>query len=563
MQQDHNKTTTVFNGSSFIIIKDQIPKKTLRPYILSEDRLQMLKRYRSYVNNYNDLVKQRNKEVLAYNKRVIQFVATNKLEQQAVVAKSNFDNRSKNNFKTKWYSTEDYNKLVETQNGNMLLLSKRKYQKIGAMHERTFEVILWQYGNQLTDLRNHLRTLETTLGVCFPKVKTTSTSIANLTNDGQPRILYTARTVQNHIYRLRDSGIITDYSFHGTKKPVNFFINPSIFQMHDKLLISNDNQSVTNFITKKFRDKSEDTRTFTKEIIKKVGNVDNHSHNSEVNSFADGKNKNTYKITKKDEPLKTSNQNVGKLGGGENFPKNKLSEYLRGQIQYRSVLLQSLTGHHYDNYSFSASNMNRRLETEAINGAMSREEFRELLLQLFLKMAAPIWKDMNVYYGSWHNAYIQIDDEYLRNPNGSIPRKETLLYMFGFLTYRISRAKRFFKSKEVYRIHYPCIYFDMTRKQANEGGFAYTLQWLKQNQKYKDMRATRKQQNATKASNRRKQKTNEEKVRDKIKLYIKGEITLPQVFSYIETNKGIPNYFVSEVPRFIEIETNKEFDFYR
>lgn len=57
MQQDHNKTATDQNDSSFIIIKDQIPKKAFRPYILSEDRLEMLKRYRKYVNGYNDLVK--------------------------------------------------------------------------------------------------------------------------------------------------------------------------------------------------------------------------------------------------------------------------------------------------------------------------------------------------------------------------------------------------------------------------------------------------------------------------------------------------------------------------
>ena len=134
--------------------------------------------------------------------------------------------------------------------------------------------------------------------------------------------------------------------------------------------------------------------------------------------------------------------------------------------------------------------------------------------------------------------------------------------MFGFLVYRIHRAKRFFKSKKEYRIHYPCIYFDPTRKLAKEGGFAYTIEWLKQNQKYKESRATRKQQLATKAGNRRKQKTKEEKVRDQIKLFIKGKITLPQVYNYIETNKGIPDYFIAEVPRLLNILTNKEFDLY-
>jgi uncharacterized protein (DUF2461 family) len=134
--------------------------------------------------------------------------------------------------------------------------------------------------------------------------------------------------------------------------------------------------------------------------------------------------------------------------------------------------------------------------------------------------------------------------------------------MFGLLVYRINRAKRFFQSKKQYRIHYPCIYFDASRKKQYEGGFAYTLEWLKQYQKYRDLRATRKQQNATKAGRRRRQQTNEEKVRNQIKLYLKGRITLPQIYNYIETNKGIPNYFIGEVPRLLEIVTNKEFDLY-
>jgi len=565
MQQDHNKTALNQNGSSFVIIKDQIPKKTLRPYILSEDRLQMLKRYRSYVNNYNDSVKKLNEEVLAYNKRVKEFIATYNLKQQAVVAKSNFDNKQQQNTKTKWLAIKDYNTLVESQNGNMLLLPKRKYCKIKAMHERTFEVIVWLYGNQLSDLRNQLVTLNQRLAVTFPKVKITSTAIAHLTNEGERRILYSSRTVQNHLYRLRDVGVITDYSFHGTKKPVNFFINPSIFQIHDKSLIADENQLVTDFLTKKVRDKSEDTRTFTKEIIKKVENVDNHSQKAEVFSYAaenSSKNKNTYKNTKEDKLQKVSNHNEGKLGGGENFPKNELSEYLRGQILYKTVFLNALTEHQYDNYSFSAANMTRRLDTEYISGVMSKEEFRELLLQLFIKIAAPIWKGKNVYYGSWHKAYIQIDDEYLRNPNGSIPSKSTLLYLFGFLVYRIGRAKRFFNSKKQYIIHFPCIYFDATRKLSSEGGFAYTVEWLKKYQKYQDLRATRKQQAATKGGTRRRQKTNEEKVRDQLKLYLKGAITLPQVYTYIETNKGIPNYFAAEVPRLLNVLTNKEFDLY-
>ncbi|MFK7749026.1 MAG: hypothetical protein AB8B65_11580 [Kordia sp.] len=547
------------------LISNYRPTQIECPYFLSEDKSETMQRYRIFINTYNSKVGALNKQVKAYNKRVHTFVAEHNLKAQAATANANFKSQKNNNTFNKELSVDDYNALVETTNSKMLLLTKKRYKAVKQAQEATFEVILWLYSQQLIKLRKQLQLLSDGVAVAFPKAQTNSYEIANFTKDGIARVLYCRNTIRNHIYRLREAGVFVEYQSRGGKKPVNYFINEAIFVFRDNTKASIENQQVSELETQKFTLHSVDTRTFTKEIIKKVGNVDNHSQEAEVISFADekiSKNKNTYKITKEDKPLKTSNQNAGKLGGGENFPKNELSEFLRSQVQYKSVLLQSLTAHHYDNYSFSASNMNRRLSTESTDGAMSKQEFRELLLQQFLKLAAPIWKGKDVYYGSWHKAYEQIDDEYLRNPNGSIPRKQTQLYMFGYLVYRITRAKRFFKSKKQYQIHFPCIYFDATRKRPSEGGFAYTVEWLKQYQKYKDMRTTRKQQRATKAGARRRILTTEEKVRDKVKQYIKGEFTLPQVYHYIEQNKGIPNYFVSEVPRILNTLTHKEFDLY-
>lgn len=546
-------------------ISNHIPKHIQCPYFLSEDKAETMQRYRIFINAYNANVKSLNNAVKSYNSSVTSFIQDNELEKQAVSSESHFKVQYTSGTQNKWLSILEYNTLVENTNGGILFLKKKKHQEVKQPQESIFEVILWLYAKQLAELREHLKSLGSDIEISFPKAQTTSTAISNFKKQGEKRILYSSRTIRNHIHRLRKAGVLVKYQFKGSKKPVNYFINDAIFVFRDNQKGVIDNQQVSDLFRKELPNKSVDTRTFTKEIIKKVGNVDNHSQDKEVVSFAvenNSKNKNTYKNTKEDKPQKKANQDAGKLGGGENFPKNELSEYLRGQILYKTVFLNALTNHHYDNYSFSASNMTRHLDIESIYGVMSKEEFRELLLQLFIKIAAPIWKGKNVYYGSWHKAYIQIDDEYLRNPNGSIPRKETLLYLFGSLVYRISRAKRFFKSKKVYRIHFPCIYFDPTRKQPSEGGFAYTLEWLKQYQKYKDLRATRKQQNVGKAGVRRRQKTNEEKVRDQLKLYLKGTIALPQVYTYIESNKGIPNYFINEVPRILNVLTNKEFDLY-
>ncbi|AXG68226.1 hypothetical protein KORDIASMS9_00418 [Kordia sp. SMS9] len=548
------------------LISKYRPSHISCPYFLSEDKIETMQRYRIFINDFNAKLPKLNKEVKQYNQKVRTFIKEHNLQAHAYTITTNFKKQKTNGTVNSQLSTSAYNALVENINtDSMLLLYKEKYLPVRQPHENIFEVILWLYSQQLIKLRKQLQLLSDDAKVAFPKVHTNSYEIANFTKDGVARILYCQNTILNHIKRLYKAGVFEQYQSRGRKKPVNYFINEAIFVFRDKQNPTTENQHISDFKPQKLVLHSVDTRTITKKRIKKVGNVDNHSREAEVDSFADekiSKNKNSYKITTKDEALETSNQNAGKLGAREIFPKNKLSEYLRSQIQYRSEFLQALTEHHYDNYSFSAAQMNRRLDTEATTGALSKEEFRELLLQLFLKIAAPIWKGKDVYYGSWHNALVQLDDEVSRNPNGSIPRKETLLYMFGFLVYRINRAKRFFRRKKQYQIHFPCIYFDATRKRANEGGFAYTLEWLKNYQKYQDMRATRRQQNATKAGVRRRVMTAEEKVRAKVKQYIKGEFTLPQVYHYIEHNRGIPNYFVSEVPRILNILTHKEFELY-
>jgi hypothetical protein len=522
-----------------------------------------MQRYRIYVNEFNAKLPKLNKEVKQYNKRVAAFIAEHGLEAQALTFTSKFKKQKTGGITSSKLSTSEYNKLVEHLNtDSMLLLYKETYLPIRQQHEGTFEVILWLYSQQLRKLRKQLQLLSSDARVAFPKVHTNSYEIANFTKDGVPRVLYCRNTIRNHIKRLYKAGVFEHYESCGRDKPVNYFINEAIFVFRDRGNADTENQQVSQSEPQELWQLSVDTRTLTKEKIKKVGNVDNHSRKAEVNSFADGKNRNSYKNSTKDDDLKISNQDASKLGARENFPKNELSEYLRGKIYYRPELLQALTEHHYDTYSYASEQMHRRLERESTDGVLSKEEFRELLLQLFVKIAAPIWKGKEVYYGSWHNALVQIDDEYLRNPNGSIPRKETLLYMFGLLIYQINRAKRFFRRRKEYQIHFPCIYFDSTRKRASEGGFVYTVEWLKQYKKYQDMRVTRRQQKATKAGARRRVMTAEEKVRMKIKKYIKGEFTLPQVYHYIEHNRGIPNYFVSEVPRVLNTLTHKEFELY-
>lgn len=554
------------------IYTNHIPKRVNNPYLQAEDRASMLQEYRIYINTYNNQVDTLNKHIEDYNLRVTTFIKKYCLEKQAETAQSNFNKQKVNGVKNKWQSIKDYNKSIEDTNGKLLLLKKRFHTTIKANQERTFEVILWLYSKQLAELRTHLNSLKDDTSIPFPKVRITSTRIANLTKDGVVRILYSSRTVKNHIYRLRDAGIITGYEFKGTKKPVHFHINPSILVFRDRQISAIENEQISPFLMKKFPNKGERTSTLSKKTLKKIANVDNHSLESGAknkflrdNAIVEEKidnDKNVDRNAQNDTTSKKAKQNNGKLGGGEKKTQNHLSQYLRQELLDKKDFLKAITAQQYSEYVFSHTKNRKRYETESKTGALSREEFRELLLQEFLKIAAPIWKDKQVYYGSWHNAYDHVHDEYLLNLRGNVPSKETLLYLFDLLLYRIEKAKRFFRKQQQYQIHFPCIYFDPTRTTASEGGFAYTLEWLKKYQRDKENRHKRKTKRALLGGKRRKLKSTEEKVRAQVKRYVKGEINLPKLYNYVETNKSIPNYFIAEIPRLVRILTSKEYDLY-
>ena len=574
--ETNNKTTC--NGFQLVenrstadgmVISDTISSDIYRAKIGPSERATMLQNYRIFVDQYNKSVDTLNKSVDQYNKSVAEFVETNQLQVHAKTAFDNFEDTTHQGNHIKWLSTKEYNNLVEDKNGNMLLLKKRKYMKLKQPQERIFEVILWIYSEQINSLTTHLESLSSDLKISYQKARVTSTQIAHLKKEGIPRILYTDRTIRNHIYRLRDTGVIYNYSFHGTKKPVKFHISNKILVLSDQKTSVSENQYVNSFLRKKFPNKDEVTCSIFKENIKKEGNVDNHSfakgQKSTIfdisNIASNGSNDmSLHKNTLPDRPKKNDPVKQGQKtsGGG----KNLLSEHLREQILDRHDMVEALTNGTYSNYVFHATNNRKRYESEANNGAMAREEFRILLLQQFIKIAAPIWKNHAVFAGSWMLAYQAIFDEFLLNSNGSIPSKLTLMVEFDCLLYRINRSKRFFRKKKDYPIHYPSIYFDPTRKLAKEGGFAYTLKWLKVSQKRKSNLENRKAKRIAEAGKRRKTLNADEKVRKLIKEYLKGGISLPTVFEKIETNPSIPNYFIGEVPRLLELLNAKHHNLY-
>jgi hypothetical protein len=252
------------------LISNYRPSHIACPYFLSEDKIETMQRYRKFINEFNGKIPQLNKEVNAYNERVRAFITENNLQAHALTITTNFRKQKTHGILNSKLATKDYNSLVETMNtDSMLLLYKEKYQPVRQAQEATFEVILWLYRQQLIKLRKQLQLLSDDARVAFPKVHTNSYEIANFTKDGIPRVLHCQNTIRNHIKRLYKAGVFEQYQSIGRKKPVNYFINEAIFVFRDKQKSDTENQNVSDYKSQKLVLHSVDTRTNTKEILKK------------------------------------------------------------------------------------------------------------------------------------------------------------------------------------------------------------------------------------------------------------------------------------------------------
>ncbi|WP_323028438.1 hypothetical protein [Gelidibacter japonicus] len=528
-------------GAIHYVRQDVTPKILTKQEIFKPQRNMMMDNYRHYVQQYANRCYAMNKEIIAYNKTVQSHIKETDSKDESIRRTEMLQSGLGK------VSIEEYNEAakIENKNNGRLLIELKKHVPIKKPTEAIFSMILFKYSMQINEKNAMLERCGAVTTRAIQKVKINPYELANTTINDVDTLPYTKRTIQNHINRLIDAGVLFNYTFNGSNKPVEYHVNNDILVIYDhktQKTLTADNelfnsQGGKNFhhneiVTRANKDKKKITEIVSKqfplkEVLQSFVPHDNQSK----------KNKSTNPpIAKKDAPA------------AEKSAKN--SEFLREMTLPSQTLIQQLTNGDHDNYRMDPNLING-LEREALHGNMNTREFRELLLQIFIKMSAPIWKGKNVYMGVWAKAYMLMDDEFLLNFNGSVPSKMNAIHFFNNLVWRLTYAKDYFRNFTEFRPLFPSDYFDPTRKLKGSGGFAYTLEALKDQMEYENAAKKRKEKRERDAVPRNKAITARRLVEKKINEVVKGNITVSQLHDYVKNNAHIPQDYIMNLPNML------------
>lgn len=527
----------------------------VRPVI---DVTQTLKKYRDFAAAYNEKVPEINKATERYNRKVA-------IHKKETPPSKEIIDRLKQ-FTADYYSLYNghkYNALVEAFNntyGNYLM--KRKIQTIKPQAVEFFASFLHEYSCDL-HFRNAARDkYKVFVKGELPKMEINPNNIINQMRNGFKNINTSTRTIRNQRQRMEEAGILVNYTFKSHRRAIEIDVNNEIltvFEAENSQKRTTENQRVRSEKGKKFPHANVTTRTQLNKKENK-GKVNNLSQDKE---FAIAHNPITffYKTTDS-QGVKNSPPPAEKNHRSpENLTEKEAraaahSENLREQIEPVYDLAEKLANGEFDYYTPFTY---KRLEYEVANGNLSPEEFRELIIQDFMKTAAKLWIDNNAAPGSWYNAIEIWNNEKFLNFTGNPFNKHHTLDLYREYRYRLSYAVKWFKKRNWKGVHYPNIYFDPTRKMPEDVCFEYTKKAAKQLIEKRKKTALEKKMRTAAAAKREQQykldRKNNRALDQAIRKYLKKGYNLDQLINYIKQN--LPGNYMEKLPVRLEQLTLK------
>jgi len=490
------------------------------PYINGEAFKLSLNQYRKKAYAYNESIKQERINVEAYNALV-------RMNNKRAVHTPE-DTKALALFQPTANNKATYNQQVEAFNAtNRLKAIKIAPKKIKAPTEMVFTALLSSYVSQLKK-RNELfkNTGVTTTGT-LPKLLINSHNLATkqISKEEEALILdMSKRTIQRHITRLYELGVLVGYEYHGTKKPTRaYFSNEIVLVLDYKLSkkLSVENQSFTLFKTTSCCNTRNTTRTL-KETLKQE-RVDNSTlSKGNLSNKSQG-----YKNTKKESETSSEPQAL-----------NQVSAHLNQQIQEQSKLAAELSDQDHNKYIPIDANV---LKFEAKNGTLSQEEFKTLVIQDFLKHSAQLWDGKDAYAGVWMKAILNFEDNKLQNHVGQLYHKDTMLKHLLKWRWMLMRAVSWC-GKEGHYALYPGMFFEYNRTETHEGGFWH---WEKKYEAGQRRKQTAKNKQVSNAKKGKERKSNHRKFVIALNKYEAKKYTLIQFQDYVTTT--LPAKFHNKV----------------
>ncbi|CAL2108638.1 conserved hypothetical protein [Tenacibaculum sp. 190524A02b] len=500
------------------------------PYLDREAVKNTMANYRAYVVKYNLKVQKENTLINEYNNTIVRYV--NDLTKKEKSLKETFIKNSKN------LNTWEYNKLVEKENFINPIHAKKRIQRVKYHHEITFHVLVGFYVSQLKARNLFLMQMNKPTSVkksSLPKLKIDHRKLSTHTIDNLIRLDYSKRTAQEHVKRLLEAGILCNYQYINQNRPIQVNFNLDVLEVLDGNLP--EKQNTVNQLVKSSNqqfqpDNNDTTRTLIKRkeiedcvkntVLKKCGSI--QETDSEI-----------YKNTRL---IGTQFQKAG----GTPKKINTLTNNFLNRLEHPQELAEALAAGNYKHYKGLRYDY---FEKIIQYGQVSFQEFKEIVIQDFIKQSAKIWgANHNVYVGEWRKAINLLQHNLFKN----ITRKENIIKKLREYRWKLNFARKWF-IKNNHNALYPSWYFDPTRTKQEEIGF-YGLHkiWTKHLEYLKQTSNNRK--NRIKKSNARKRViSNSKKMRNALNKFFNEKCSVIELYDYV--NNNLPQNYSTQLATLI------------
>jgi len=534
------------NGKTEPLQRVSEEQEYVHPIIIPGDIRDTMSNYLKASDSYNKKADLENHSIKTQNKRVDKSRCKKPLQDSEMSALNSFYNMiSPLNTWERNERVAEYNRCNGSEVAKMETIKTLKYPT-----QVVFQHILWHYSQQLYKRKEVRQRVLMNIPGTLPHVEIHSGWITSEKIKEERRLKVSIRTLRRQRKRLQEAGILQDYLFEGSSRPVKVRINPEILHVTDNHSTKKTAPENQLFIPDG-RTECPHNNVSNRTLINNIEIKANVSQHSEIRSSAQKGltslylnstgNTRTQSVKKNDANAEKNATSIkkSKLGPEKNTTstrnstpgaeKDTLSYFLRRKIEEKTDFADKLAAHEYDSYVPLRKDI---LEKEAVHGSLDREEFKELIIQDFFKSAAKLYRSGTPYMASWLKGYNEWIQKKFINPSGFPLKKLHLVEKVDELRYGLTAVGRFLKKHPDYNLLYPGEYFDLTRTTAKEGGFKYYAgeAWRK-NQDYLKNKTD---DSKLKSIKRKRKNSDLQKAQRHVKTYLTNKISFDELCTKVQ-----------------------------
>jgi len=495
------------------------------PAIIEEAFAKTMDNYRKHAALKNFMCIEENDRIAEHNKIVRKYRKENKEMLATVQIDSHFINDKQN----KALNPTEYNlKAEECCKKYGMIVQKRKLITLKYSTELVVQNLLCLYNQQLSIKNNRFISCGITHKTPLEEFKLNSWKVTQLKRNGIKSLNVCPKTVRNHIARLREFEVLTDYHFAGRNRAIEVRFNPEILVVKDiynSKLTRLENQRVT----------PEKGKIVPDDNVKLTGtSINELKRNGKVNYSQDDK---------EFAPLMPFNLSFTRTptNSAENISPGrekivKVADDLLQTIIHDQELAENLATCQYNNYCPIDI---RLLYSQANAGFITREEFFDIAMVDFFKtLQKNIYRKGNVYVGSWKIAINLFRKQRWRRWDHEINRQD------------VQWARKWFVKNHMVNPLFPHHYLDVTRKTAKSVGFEYTREKWKEHVDGLAAYDAKVKKQEIDAGHRKTAASCARKLEAKLNAFFKDKLTLTQLFDYVKNN--LPPEYSERLPDMIE-----------